>query len=160
VSHRLQATIVLALLGTGCATTYSPGGNRVVDMTGEDGEIAFTNRCNTYPRGLFGHGLVEAVGDHPQARSSASAYVRDQIFGTVAAVVGVGAVTVEVFSAADSSGWPHTSDYAGLAVALVGVIAAGVLDVSSQGHLREAIDTYDAAFPEPFDRRARCPEGP
>jgi hypothetical protein len=115
----------------------------------------FTHRCKTYPRGLFGHGLVEAVGDHPPARSVADAYVRDQIFGTLAAGVAGVAGGVEVFSAASSSGWPHTSDYAGLAVALV---AVGVLEVTAQDHLRQAIDMYDAAFPEPFDRTVRCPE--
>jgi hypothetical protein len=147
--------LALAVAVSGCATSYVPIPGRRVSIVLEGGNPKLSKGGRTYGIG-FGGGLVEAVGDHPEAERHAVAFRNGQIttfalIGGALASVLVGGALAFVYTGANNNGSPALAygGIAGLTVALGLDIAALIVSANTQPHLYDAINIYNDAVDPP-----------
>jgi hypothetical protein len=150
----LCALIAMVAVGAlGCVTAYVPqSASPAVTRIGG----AYVRDGKTFPHGLFGGGLVEAVACDERATKEARAYFRDLAIGIPASTLGgamviTGGLATYGNARAGNAGAPAVYPVTlGLGVA---ALAAGVLFlVSAPPHERNAIDAYDEDHPAPCGR--------
>jgi hypothetical protein len=156
----LRPVAILALLGMGCGTSYSPRApGRINFLLSARGEEVLEKDGRTYKIGGFSSDLVEAVSGNPAAEKHARTYVHHQQISHGLAIVTTVALMVGVFLLAMSTAEPagnvlpedHHDQRVNLQIAsaVAGVIGAAALTGAAvngdtaQSNLHDAVNIYN-----------------
>ncbi len=147
------ALAALPLL-SGCgAATYTPRPSPRIQMMTDNGSMVLVKNGRTYPFGMFGGQLEEAVQGNPQAEAEAHAFRTKTTTGFILNMVGsvAGGVGAGVRVANQISDTPSNGLMAGsIALVLGGLalsIAGSALQSSAQPHVWNAINIYNDGLP-------------
>ncbi len=137
--------LVTAVLVAGCSTHYIPRSPGRVSIVMQGGSIAYQRGDHVY-KDFLGSGLVDAVGDDPQAKDAAETFFDRNVGGLVATGVGVaclvGGVTVLAVDQPPSSG-RQTLGIGALLCGLAGEITGLVLLTTAQPYQFDALNIYN-----------------
>jgi hypothetical protein len=138
--------VAAAAATAACSTTYSPQRSGRVAMVVEGGSLAFVRDGRTYPLGLLGGGLADAVACDPEAVEHAHAYTRDMAIGLISTIAGVAALAGDLAYAsvpARAGAWPQPVDLGILGAGAVAAILGDIFLDSAQPNLYDAINIYN-----------------
>ena len=147
--------LALSVALAGCSTHYQPLAGPRVSVVLDSGNPAYVRGGKTYSHGFAGGGLVDAVGDDPEAREAAETYHSRMTTGLVLTLVGTACLltgTVMFTSAiasdrTDTANDSHSTRDAltvgALLCAAGTVIAGSVLLTTAQPYQWDAINIYN-----------------
>lgn len=149
------ALLVPALAGCGGAV-YHPRPSPRLSLVPEGSGVALARDGRTFPVGMFGSGLEEAVKGNPRAEKEAASYQSKSIGGFVLGLVGslgtAGGVGLLVGN--ELAAQPQTNlRVAAFALSIGGLvmsIAGNLLTGAAQPHLWNAINMYNDDLPPPY----------
>lgn len=153
--HLTAALLVPALAGCG-ATAYHPRPSPRLQIVADGGSIVLTRDGRTYPVGMFGSGLEDAVKGNERAEKEVSSYQSKTIGGFVLGLVGSlgSAGGVGLLVGNEVSNNPQNNlRIAAIALSISGIvlsIAGNVLTGSAQPHMWNAINMYNDDLPPPY----------
>lgn len=90
MATRLRLALLVCVFASGCSGRYMPRSQGRVAVTIVSGTQVYVRDGRTYPHGILGGGLIEAVAGNPAAQASAREYRSRMINGLVA--IGLGTV--------------------------------------------------------------------
>jgi len=151
----ISALLLAPLAGCGTAA-YHPRPSPRLSVVADGGSIALARNGRTYPIGMFGSGLEDAVRGNPRAEKEVSSYQSKSIGGFVLGLTGslgtAGGVALLVGN--ELAVQPRTGlRVAAFALSIGGVvmgIVANVLTGSAQPHMWNAINMYNDDLPPPY----------
>jgi len=91
VAAGMRIALVLALIA-GCSSQYMPRAPGLVAVTVQDGKLVYMRDGQSYPHGLLGGGLVDAVAGNPLAVAAARHYHAHMRDGFIVAMLGLAAM--------------------------------------------------------------------
>src|SRR5215467_15450031 len=94
---------VLVIAFAACSTSYVPRARGRVALTMQNGQYVYTHDGQSFPQGVFGGGLADAVHDNPAALQAAETYHSRMLVGFVTMMLGLVAETGGTFYAFNSS---------------------------------------------------------
>jgi len=155
----LRLCAIAAVAATaGCSTTYSPQRSGRVAMIMPDGSPAFVRDGRTYPAGVLGGGLADAVACDPEAVEHAHAYTRDMAIGLISTIAGTAAVGGDAaYGTARAGAWPQPVDLGILGAGVVAIIIGDIFLANAPPNLYDAINIYNDHVSAPAGAPAAGP---
>ena len=133
---------VLVIVLAACSTSYVPRARGRVALTMQNGQYVYTRDGQSYPQGVFGGGLVDAVQGNPAAVTAAETYHSRMLVGFVTmmlGLVGETAGTAYVFNSSSRTDIAAGALFGGLALTLVGAAVMG----SGEPYRWDAFNIYN-----------------
>lgn len=147
-------TVMIALAG--CSSNYMPQARGHVAITMQDGQVTYVRDGRSYPHGMLGFGLVEAVRGVPAAEQAAHEYhdrIRD---GLVGMLVGAGAMLAGTILltrdlAYEGSGNSTREQLeAGAAIGgMVLMLGSSLYTISAEPYRWDAINLFNDRYAQP-----------
>jgi hypothetical protein len=145
----LRAWIVTLAIVTGCSSNYYPQSRGRVAITIAERKLVYVRDGRSYPHGLLGGGLVDAVAGNPAAETAANTYHSRMTTGFIAALLGLVAIIGGTAGIADASASenPKSSEFTtALLFTLGGTITSVVgieYSLSAEPYRWDAINLFN-----------------
>jgi hypothetical protein len=140
----MRFVLVIALAA--CSTSYVPRARGHVALTMQNGQYVYTRDGQSFPQGVFGGGLADAVRGNPAALEAAETYHSRMMVGFITMMLGLAADVGGTLYTVNGAGNNSQNErigvatlFGGLALMLAG---AGVMG-SGEPYRWDAINIYN-----------------